>query len=568
MKWIPSAPARAALAVAVLAALGACKRVVVEWDVGYVVVNRDGHNLRRAIGANGKLPIPPVRAVVGDTLELRVRNSLDESTSIHAHGLFQRNATHMDGPAMATQCGIPPGGSFAYVYNLDQAGTFWLHGHDHHQNSDGLRAPLVVYDRPGEAPFRYDQDILLSMEDWYREEFAERAMQTLDPHSPFPPPHGYGFGLLNGVDGNLTRPLHFTPGRAYRLRLVNMSSLMWFKFSIAGHKLDVIEIDGEYTSRLPVDGINVGPAQRYSVLVAARPTAKFNYRYTAVMHTNFIPPAPGLSPRVYTGDVVYSAGAPLNLATKPVPDSPGFKWLDDIELCALDGAPALVPDRQITLEVGSNLYTTGQRLDHINNITYAPPNVPTLYTALTTGSDALDPRIYGPQTHAVVLGHNQAIELFINNPTALPHPLHLHGHTFQVLEYGPVATTVVQVPAEFRNATVRRARHAPPRRDTVVVPEYNYVKLRFRADNPGVWFFHCHMDIHFAMGMGMVFVEAPDVLQRTLRVPDEMYDFCHAQDISVEGNAAGRSGLDFKGLSTPPAIAVRPAGAPGRAQQH
>ncbi|KAJ1728668.1 ferroxidase fet3, partial [Coemansia biformis] len=480
---------RAAAACAVLAHLGLGKRVVVKWDVGYVMDSRDGHNLRRSIGVNGQQPIMPVTATAGDIIELHVHNSLDEPTTIHAHGLFQRNATHMDGPAMATQCGIPPGANFTYIYDLDHAGTFWLHGHDHHQNSDGLRAPLIVYDKQGSVPYMYDQDILLSMEDWFREEFAERAMVTLDPLSPFPPPHGYAYGLINGVDGNLTRPLNFVPGHKYRLRLLNMSSLMWYQFSIVGHMLEVIEVDGEYTTPVAVNGIDIGPAQRYSVLVTAHPTAKFNFIYNATMHANFIPPAAGLTPRTYIGNVTYSPSALCIQSLSPAPGSPDFQWLHDIELQALDGQPELVPNRKFALEIGSQLYTTGQRLDHINNITYAPPKVPTLYTALSMGADALDPRVYGPQTHAVVLKHNEVVELTINNPGALPHPLHLHGHTFQIVEFGP-ATTNLPIPEEFQNITIRHAARFPPRRDTVVVPEYNYVIIRFRADNPGVWFFH------------------------------------------------------------------------------
>ncbi|KAJ2702033.1 ferroxidase fet3 [Coemansia spiralis] len=274
------------------------------------------------------------------------------------------------------------------------------------------------------------------------------------------------------------------------------------------------------------------------------------------MHANFIPPALGLTPRTYIGQVIYSADAPQATDIVPVHDSPDFEWLHDIDLQALDGQRALVPDRMIPLEVGNQLYSTGQRLDHINNITYAAPRVPTLLTALSMGPVALDPRVYGAQTHAVVLEHNSIVELTINNPGALPHPLHLHGHAFQLIEFGP-ATTPLEIPEPFRNIAVRRAGTFPPRRDTVVVPEYNYMKIRFTADNPGVWFFHCHMDIHFAMGMGMVFVEAPDVLQQTLRLPQQMLDFCTSRNIPITGNAVGKSGLDFAGLPPAPAIVAR-----------
>ncbi|KAJ2873356.1 ferroxidase fet3 [Coemansia aciculifera] len=134
-----------------LGALAGAARVVVNWDVGYVQVDRDGH----------------------------IHNSLDVSTSIHAHGIFQNGTNYMDGTAMVTQCGIPPGQNFTYEYEADHAGTFWLHGHDHHQNSDGLRTPLVVRER--KDPYHYEAEYVLSLEDWYQFEFATRLKNSLDP---------------------------------------------------------------------------------------------------------------------------------------------------------------------------------------------------------------------------------------------------------------------------------------------------------------------------------------------------------------------------------------------------
>ncbi|KAJ1803121.1 ferroxidase fet3, partial [Coemansia sp. RSA 2598] len=82
----------------------------------------------------------------------------------------------------------------------------------------------------------------------------------------------------------------------------------------------------------------------------------------------------------------------------------------------------------------------------------------------------------------------------------------------------------------------------------------HYIKIRLRADNPGVWIFHCHLDIHHSMGMAMTIVEAPDVLQRTQKVPPRMIDFCRNLGKPYEGNAAGNSGLDFAGLPAPPTL--------------
>ncbi|KAJ1650963.1 ferroxidase fet3, partial [Coemansia sp. RSA 25] len=241
-------------------------------------------------------------------------------------------------------------------------------------------------------------------------------------------------GLINGINGNYTRPINFQPGKTYRLRLINMSSVMWFQFSLSGHIMRVIEIDGEYTEPLEVDGVDIAPAQRYSVLVTAHSTNSLNYRYNATMYASFIPAEPGLSPRIFIGDVVYKQGAPF---IQPGYYGDAFRWAKDIELHALDQEPALPIDRSLELIIGSNVYSTGQTLLNVNNITYGLPLTPTLYTAPSMGDMSADKRVYGPQAHAVVLKHLEVIELVIHNRAATPHPMHLHGHSFQITEYGP-----------------------------------------------------------------------------------------------------------------------------------
>ncbi|KAI8323257.1 hypothetical protein GQ54DRAFT_338753 [Martensiomyces pterosporus] len=535
------------LAIALLAHTSNCARVVYDWDIGYVTVNRDGYNTRRAVGVNGKLPIPPMELTVGDTLVLNVHNSLNVTTSVHSHGLFHNGTSYLDGAATVTQCGIPPNESFTYSYVVEQAGTFWMHGHDHHQNSDGLRTPLIVHEKC-EPPFEYDDEYLFALEDWYAEQFDERAQETMDPNKPFPPPHGYGFGIINGYNGNDTKPISFKPGRTYRLRVVNMASTQWFQFSIQGHKLRVIEADGVYCEPKEVDGLDMSPAQRYSVLVTAHNSTEYNYRYNATMYASFIPPAPGLSPRVFMGLVEYKQGAPVKNMTM---DAESFEWVDDLNLNALDQQEALPVDRSMNFTIGNNPYTNGLHLDHINNITYAAPLVPSLYTALSMGDLATNESVYGPQTHAFVLKHLEVVEFIIHNPNALPHPLHLHGHAFQIMGYGPAPPSF---PLNSTLASDRTQQGAPARRDTLVIPPYQYITIRFRADNPGVWLLHCHMDIHFVLGMVMTFVEAPLELQKSQQVPVEMFELCWKQGVKTSGNAAGNAGFDLTGLTPSPTI--------------
>ena len=80
----------------------------------------------------------------------------------------------------------------------------------------------------------------------------------------------------------------------------------------------------------------------------------------------------------------------------------------------------------------------------------------------------------------------ERVELVLVNRTPMPHPMHLHGHEFQVLEIDGV-------------------RFAGAVRDTVLVPPGRRVVVAFDAENPGLWAFHCHLLYHLDAGMFTTF---------------------------------------------------------------
>ena len=84
------------------------------------------------------------------------------------------------------------------------------------------------------------------------------------------------------------------------------------------------------------------------------------------------------------------------------------------------------------------------------------------------------------------------------NATSETHPWHLHGHDFWILGYGDGKFNITKDPKSYNLAN-------PIMRNTVPLYPYGWTALRFRADNPGVWLFHCHIESHFYMGMGVVF---------------------------------------------------------------
>ncbi|KAJ2448094.1 ferroxidase fet3 [Coemansia sp. RSA 2336] len=531
--------------------------VRVDWDVGYVQVNRDGYINRRAIGVNGALPIPPVYMYHGDTLLLTVRNSLDMGTSIHAHGLYQNGSAYMDGAGMVTQCGIPPGESFTYRIYAEQVGTYWLHGHYHSQNADGLRTPLIIQER--RPAYKYDEEMLFFLEDWYPTEAVPKMQEVLAPSpSGLPPPPTFPYGLINGYNGNDTKPIRFRPGGRYRIRVVNMATTEWWKFTIPGHKLEVIEADGVVSHPHVVDGLDLAPGQRYSAIVTAHDTAEFNYMYNCTLYADFVPWIAGLNPRHYLGLVEYHPDAPVkHIAT---PDDNLLKWANDIEMRALDGAPAMPVDRQIELKTRGYVTTDQRNLRELGTAPYTDPQkVPTLFTAMSMGELASDPRVYGPQSQAIVIPHNQRVEILLKNVQALPHPMHQHSVPLQIVERGPVDPSEIEIAkginvsaSDLPRITRRTNYENPMLRDTFNVPPFEYVKLRFQGTVPGCFVHHCHVQTHFVAGLAATFVVAPEVLQKTQRIPDEMLSMCTRQGMKAEGNVMGNWGYDLTGLSPVP----------------
>jgi iron transport multicopper oxidase len=196
----------------------------------------------------------------------------------------------------------------------------------------------------------------------------------------------------------------------------------------------------------------------------------------------------------------------------------------------------------------------------LNNISYTAPKVPTLYTVKSAGDLATDATVYGDYTHSVVLEQDEVVEIILSNQDTGTHPFHLHGHNFQLLDrYPGYGENFFDYDAGTVFATFDADNHTafpeyPARRDTFVLPPGGYYVIRFKADNPGVWFFHCHIDWHLMQGLAMTFVEDPLAIQNKINISQAQIDVCEAAGVSYEGNAAANTEnyLDLKGQNTPP----------------
>ncbi|KAK0634673.1 multicopper like protein [Bombardia bombarda] len=546
----PSRPASRLASVLIFlisVALTNAATVVYDFNITWVTANPDGMADRPAIGINGEWPIPRIQANVGDHIIVNVLNSLgNQSTSLHFHGLFMNGTTHMDGPSQTTQCAIPPGSSFTYNFTINQPGTYWYHSHTKGQYPDGLRGPLIIHDP--ENPFKgmYDEELVMTVSDWYHDQMPgllDFFMSKANPTGAEPVPNS---ALLNETQ-NLK--VSVEPGKTYLFRMVNMGAFagqyIWFE----GHNMTILEVDGVYTHPAEASMIYLSAAQRCSFLITTRNDTTENFPIVASMDTTLFDVLPDDLNWNVTGWLVYDSASPLPAPAVVYEDYDPF---DDFTLVPWDNQTLYgEPDQTISLDVIMDNLGDGANYAFFNDITYVAPKVPTLYTVLSAGDLANDATVYGTYTHPFVLEKDQVVQIIVNNLDSGRHPFHLHGHHFQGLLRSEDEAGTFQ----DANVTEDDFPAIPMRRDTAVLLPDGHMVLRFKANNPGVWLFHCHIEWHVQSGLMATFVEAPLELQKSLTIPKDHFDVCAAGNVPTTGNAAGNTVnlLDLTGQNVPPA---------------
>jgi CopA family copper-resistance protein len=271
--------------------------------IGETPLNFTGKQ-RMGITVNGSVPAPTLRLREGDTVTLRVANTLDEDASIHWHGIIL--PANMDGVPGLSFHGIRPGETYVYRFTLKQSGTYWYHSHSGFQEQLGLYGPLVVEAREPE-PFQYDREHVVMLTDWTDEDpkhvFAKlkkrsdyynyrqrtvgnffRDLRTQGSKATFADRKAWGemrmnptdiadvsgstyTYLMNGVApaGNWTGL--FKPGERVRLRFINGSAMSYFDVRIPGLKMTVVAADGKHVHPVTVDEFRIATAETYDVIV-------------------------------------------------------------------------------------------------------------------------------------------------------------------------------------------------------------------------------------------------------------------------------------------------------------
>ncbi|KAF2165202.1 multicopper oxidase [Zasmidium cellare ATCC 36951] len=528
--------------------VGQAAAATVTHDFNITWVNRNPDKMmdRPVIGINNEWPIPVLNFTKGDNVVINVNNQLgNQSTSLHFHGLFQNGTNEMDGPPAVTQCPIEPGSTFTYNFTIEQPGTYWYHSHSRGQYPDGLRGQFVVHDPENPYSDMYDEEVSITLSDWYHDQMPgllDGFISVTNPTGAEPVPNS---ALMNETQ-NFT--LNVQAGQKYFFRMTNVGAFASQYFWIEGHNMTIIEVDGVYTEPAEAEMIYITAAQRYGFIVEAKNDTSANFAMVGSMDTDLFDSfSPDLQYNV-TGWLVYDQSK--DLPEPAVLDSWDAQF-DDVDLVPQDGEELYgEPAMSFDLDLQMDNLGDGANYAFFNGITYVRPKVPTLYSALTTGNYATNASVYGRDTNSFVLPHNAIIQIVLNSNDPGKHPFHLHGHNFQVLYRSPDDWGFY----DPNNRTDFPAK--PMRRDTFWVrPNGNFV-VRFRADNPGIWLFHCHLEWHLASGLVATMVEAPLEMQKKLTLPQNHLDVCKAADMPIAGNAAANTvdilDLDGQNMSIAP----------------
>lgn len=190
------------------------------------------------------------------------------------------------------------------------------------------------------------------------------------------------------------------------------------------------------------------------------------------------------------------------------------KDLDLFQLHPLQPVPILEPiGKSIQVRISFKRNTTDNIVrGYLNDITYAAdPWNPTMMQNLKEVVQ------YDVAQHVMTIDKRDSIvQIILDNSLGGEHPFHLHGHVFQVVAQGE---------GLYEEGKSQLSAVNPLRRDTATVPRKGYTVIRFKADNPGVWALHCHIEWHVTTGLVMQFVELPDEL-RAMHIPKQAAQLC------------------------------------------
>ncbi len=432
---------------------------------------------------------------------VEVVNQLKVPTSIHWHGLILPPA--MDGVPFVTQEPIPPGGTFRYDFPLKQSGTYWMHSHYGLQEQFYNSAPLIIWTPEERAKAERQFTVMLSdfsatppagilaelkkgmpmpkkdggmhmgepmkMDGEAKPDASPGAGGTMKvPDSPKveliaqkwdgekltrqivkgePAEIDVKYDALLANRRTLDRPdvLAVKPGETVLLRMIAASSATNFYVSTENLEAELLAVDGKEVKPVKGNFFQLAIAQRIDLRVKI-PAEGGIFGVTAQ----------GEGTKMVCGvllTTIENAKIPVGATTVGLPAAALDNTQEKV-LSAMEPLLAKTADRVLPAALGGNMAD---------------------YTWTINGA------MY-PNRQSLDVKTGDRVEIVFTNSTNMGHPMHLHGHDYQVVE----------IDGEKIFGALR---------DTVLVPPRSTIKIAFDAGNPGLWAFHCHLLYHLATGM-------------------------------------------------------------------
>ncbi|KAF2466250.1 uncharacterized protein BDR25DRAFT_293639 [Lindgomyces ingoldianus] len=475
---------------------------------------------------NGQYPGPTIVADWGDTLSITVKNSLaNNGTSIHWHGLRQLGTNQMDGTNGITECPIAPGQSKTYTFKATQYGTSWYHSHYSVQYADGIVGGIIIR---GPSTSNYDIDLgILPFTDWFH--VPSFTVNAAALHAKGPPIADNLLinGSMTSASGGKYAVTNLTPGKKHLLRLINTGVNNYIHVSLDGHPFTVIAADFVPIVPYTTDSLVIAVGQRYEVIIDAnKPVGNYWLRVGTGGGKCDGPNANSANIKsIFHYDGANSANPNSTGITLPT----GCYDETNIVPYVKTTVPQKLPKK---IELGfTNTATSDGLVQWLvdSSMMQVDFTKPTLQYILD-GNDT-----FNVAENVYIVGEAHQWQYWViqqtNTAPPLPHPIHLHGHDFYVLDHAENT--------QWTGDISKLKMENPIRRDTATLPAGGYLVLAFESDNPGAWLMHCHIPFHVSAGLALQFLERKSEILNTIGDLSGFKDGCKTWTAFQEGFPGG-----------------------------
>ncbi len=429
-------------------------------EIAPVAVELVPNRFISTIGYNGSVPGPLLRMREGKPVTVDVVNHTDAAEIVHWHGMHI--PPEVDGAEEEGTPPVPPGGRRRYQFTPKPAGTRWYHSHamangDLHRGTYTGQFGFVMVEGAAD-PGHYDQEIFLALRDWepFYTEMVDNDAQTQGTLQPERPavldtrPNGLeATSLMYSINDKALgagEPIRVKPGEQVLLHLLNASAIENRQVALPGHQFQVVAMDGNpLPAPRPAEVLLLGPGERVDAVVTMN--------------------QPGVWILGAPEDDIRGQG--MGIVVEYANQHRDPQWIAPQSLLwdyTIFGGSASHPAPDQTIDMVFEKIPSGAGKFNLWLVNGKPY----------------------PHEKELTLKQGARCRLVFHNRTNDAHPLHLHRHSFELVEINGKPTSGIV-------------------KDTVVVPFFGRISADVLANQPGLTFFHCHIQQHMDFGFKALF---------------------------------------------------------------